>query len=46
MNKIGFDFGTTKSAKRYYDEETKGLSNFQLDATSNDYIPTVLAYRN
>lgn len=46
MNKIGFDFGTTNSAISFYNEESKGLENFQLDASSNDYIPTVVAYRD
>ncbi len=45
MRKIGFDFGTTNSAISFYNEETKGLDNFQMDASSTDYIPTVVAYK-
>ena len=45
MNKIGFDFGTTNSAISFYNEETKALDNFRIGASANDYIPTVVAYK-
>ena len=46
MKKIGFDFGTTNSAISFYNKETKGLDNFQMDVSSTDYIPTVVAYKD
>lgn len=45
MKKIGFDFGTTNSTISFYNEETKSLDCFQLNAGASEYIPTVIAYK-
>lgn len=45
MKKIGFDFGTTNSTISFYNEETKNLDCFQLNAGASEYIPTVIAYK-
>ena len=45
MKKIGFDFGTTNSTISFYNEETKSLDCFQVNAGSTEYIPTVIAYK-
>lgn len=45
MKKIGFDFGTTNSTISFYNEETKSLDCFQMNAGSTEYIPTVIAYK-
>lgn len=45
MNIIGFDFGTTNSTISYYNQETKTLDCFQMNAGATDYIPTVIAYK-
>ena len=45
MKKIGFDFGTTNSTISFYNEETKSLDCFQMNAGSTEYIPTVVAYK-
>lgn len=45
MKKIGFDFGTTNSTISFYNEETKSLDCFQLNAGASEYIPTVVAYK-
>lgn len=45
MSKIlGLDFGTTNSTISYYDKRTKTLDGFRHNASSNDYIPTIVAY--
>lgn len=44
MNVIGFDFGTTNSTISFYNQETKTLDCFQMNAGSTEYIPTVIAY--
>ncbi|MBQ9940005.1 MAG: Hsp70 family protein [Clostridia bacterium] len=46
MNLIGFDFGTTNSTISFYNTETKTLDCFQPSASSADYIPTVVAYKD
>ena len=45
MNVIGFDFGTTNSTISFYNQETKTLDCFQMNAGSSEYIPTVVAYK-
>ncbi len=45
MNIIGFDFGTTNSTISFYNQETKTLDCFQMNAGSTEYIPTVVAYK-
>ena len=45
MNVIGFDFGTTNSTISFYNQETKTLDCFQMNAGSTEYIPTVIAYK-
>lgn len=46
MKKIGFDFGTTNSTISFYNEETKSLDCFQMNAGATEYIPTVVAYKD
>lgn len=45
MNVIGFDFGTTNSTISFYNQETKSLDCFQMNAGGTEYIPTVIAYK-
>lgn len=44
MNLIGFDFGTTNSTISYYNPENGALDCFRIDASANEYIPTVISY--
>jgi len=45
MKKVGFDFGTTNSIISYFDEQKQTIMPFKSAASSPEYIPSSVAYR-